>query len=361
VTRLVLVRHGESNSTVARRLGGMRSCTGLSELGVRQAEALRDRLSSTKELDDTVALWSSDMPRAMETARVIAPALGALARQIDPAFREHEPGEADGMTFSEVVDRYGNVDWHGDPYRRFIPGAETVAEFHHRVMRGLAALVERHRDDTVVLVCHGGVIDIALRGLLNLPMVGGFHTFTKNTTLTELVLMGSQWRFVRYNDGAHLDGLPEETTPEQPPPPRGELELLPLDRSRLADVLALRPRPFQQRYVSTVGDSLIESTAAPGAWVRVAVIGDIAVGLVIVDRDAQPVRLRNLVIDARYQGRGFGTRVVAGVIEELALTEMSVRWLDGPEGESPAGFWERLGFVEVGEEEGMTVGRWRAT
>jgi 2,3-bisphosphoglycerate-dependent phosphoglycerate mutase len=361
VTRLVLVRHGESNATVARRLGGMRSCTGLSALGVRQADALRDRLASTKELGDVGALWSSDMPRAMQTAELIAPALGGHPVEIDQAFREHEPGDADGMTFSEVVERYGNVDWASDPYRRFIPGSETVAEFHHRVMQGLARLVESHRDDTVVLVCHGGVIDIALRGLLNLPMVGGFHTFTKNTTLTELVLMGSQWRFVRYNDGAHLDGLPDETAPAQPPAPHGAVELRPLDQSNLADVLALRPRPFQQRYVSTVSDALIESTATSGAWIRVATVDDTAVGLVVVDRDASPVRLWKLLVDARYQGHGFGAATVRAVIEALVLREMSVRWLDGPDGESPAGFWQRLGFDETGEsDDGLTVGVWRA-
>jgi len=56
VTRLVFVRHGESNTTVARVIGGHRTCSGLSDLGRLQAERLRDRLAETNEITADVLI-----------------------------------------------------------------------------------------------------------------------------------------------------------------------------------------------------------------------------------------------------------------------------------------------------------------
>ena len=104
-TRIVLIRHGESNVTVQRVLGGPRTCSGLSDLGKMQAERLRDRLANTQELQCDV-LYSSGYPRAKETAEIIAPALSSLAINIDTRFGEHDPGpECDGLTFAEFVRR----------------------------------------------------------------------------------------------------------------------------------------------------------------------------------------------------------------------------------------------------------------
>jgi probable phosphoglycerate mutase len=209
-TRIVLVRHGESVVTVNRVLGGHRTCRGLSELGRTQAERLRDRLADG-ELEAT-ALISSAYPRAIETAEIIAPALGCELEIVE-SFGEHDPGpECDGLTFQEFVDRHGTPDWEADPYAVMFPGGETVAAFHHRVGSALADVVTRHEGGTVVIVCHGGVIDVTMRRVLRSPMTGDFDLHTKNTSLTELVLgRPGRWRLVRYNDTAHLAGLPAET------------------------------------------------------------------------------------------------------------------------------------------------------
>jgi len=213
-TRLVLIRHGESRVTVARVIGGSRTCTGLSELGVRQAEALRDRLTATGELDGADVLVSSTLPRARETAEIVAPALGGLPVEEIDDLREHDPGEADGLSFDEFVERYGSPDLEQDPYLPLSPGGESLAGFHVRAATALHALVRANEGRTVVVACHGGVIDAALRSFLRLPAVGAFDLFTKNTALTELVRAPSgRWRLLRYNDAAHLAGLPEATPP----------------------------------------------------------------------------------------------------------------------------------------------------
>jgi probable phosphoglycerate mutase len=110
-TTVVLIRHGESNVTVNRVIGGHRTCSGLSDLGRRQAERLRERLTSTGELPADV-LIASNFPRAIETAEAIAPAFSCQGIEIDAGFGEHDPGpDIDGMTFDAYVERFGTPDW----------------------------------------------------------------------------------------------------------------------------------------------------------------------------------------------------------------------------------------------------------
>jgi probable phosphoglycerate mutase len=210
-TSLILVRHGESNVTVNRVIGGYRSCSGLSELGRRQADRLRERLATTRELAADV-LISSNFPRAIETAEAIAPAFGNPTIEIDPGFGEHDPGpEIDGMTFETYVERFGTPDWT-DPDVEVFPGGETVAAFHVRVGAALASTLEVHRGKSIVVACHGGVVDATFRHLLRTASTGSFELHTLNTSLTEFTTAPSgEWRLKRYNDAAHLHGLPAET------------------------------------------------------------------------------------------------------------------------------------------------------
>jgi probable phosphoglycerate mutase len=210
-TRLVLIRHGESRVTVDRVIGGPRTCSGLSDFGRQQAARLRDRLADTGEITAT-ALYASSFPRAIETAEIIAPALGVPVLE-DPGFGEHDPGtECDGLSFNDFVERYGMPDWESDPHAVTFPGGETVAQFHFRVGATLSRVVHEHRGGAIVVACHGGVVDAALRALLRLPALGAFELQTTNTSLTEVVTTRrDRWRLVRYNDAAHLAGLPVET------------------------------------------------------------------------------------------------------------------------------------------------------
>jgi probable phosphoglycerate mutase len=210
-TTLTLIRHGESNVTVNRVIGGHRTCTGLSDLGRQQAERLRDRLAATNELAADV-LIASNFPRAIQTAETIAPALGGLAVDIDPGFGEHDPGpEIDGMTFPAYVERFGTPDW-SDPDLDVFPGGETIAAFHERVGTALARAFETHRGSSIVVACHGGVVDATFRLLLRTASTGAFQLHTLNTSITQFTSVAAgEWGLGRYNDAAHLHGLPAET------------------------------------------------------------------------------------------------------------------------------------------------------
>ena len=221
-TTITLIRHGESAVTVDRVIGGKRTCRGLSPLGRRQAERLRDRLRS-EGVTDVTALIVSDFPRALETADIIRPVFAETGapHPIDvwSDFGEHDPGpEIDGMSFDAYVDRCGTPDWAGDPDVEIFPGGETTRQFHQRVERGLRALCHDFAGRQVMVVCHGGVVDAAFRILLGLPRTAGFELHTLNTALTTFSGpaegsgdVESPWRLERYNDAAHLAGLPDAT------------------------------------------------------------------------------------------------------------------------------------------------------
>lgn len=211
-TRITLIRHGESNVTVGRIIGGHRTCSGLSELGRRQSARLAARLEKTRELDADVLL-TSHFRRAIETADIIRPALGGVeADDPWPEFGEHDPGpEIDGMTFDDYVARFGTPDWDGDPTVEIFPGGETTFDFHGRVARGIARLERTFPHRHVVVACHGGVVDAVFRQMTGSPPTGGFVLKTSNTSLTEFraSTAGGAWSLVRYNDAAHLAGLPD--------------------------------------------------------------------------------------------------------------------------------------------------------
>ncbi len=209
VTRLVLIRHGEARAALEMVVAGERGCSGLSDLGRLQAGLLRDRLARTSEVVADV-LASSTLPRAIETAEIIAPALaGADGRRPeivrDCDLCELHPGECDTLGWDEYAERYG-VDMPARPFEPMSPGGESLAEFNVRVGRALTALVDEHEGRSVVVACHGGVIMGSMRCFLGLPLVPtpAVNLLVTNTSITEWERCGQTWQLVRYNDAAHL-------------------------------------------------------------------------------------------------------------------------------------------------------------
>jgi probable phosphoglycerate mutase len=209
-----LIRHGESRATVERFIGGSRTCTGLTDFGRLQVQALRDRLITGRDVSATV-LMSSNFPRAVETAQILAPALGSMPIDIDAGWGEHDPGpDLDGMSWDAYVSKFGTPTW-SDPDELVFPGGETVGQFHTRVVRTLRETVRRYEGGTIVVACHGGVVDAVMRHTLQMHQTGKFELHTLNTSLTEIVhVEGSRWRLVRYNDAAHLSTLQPVATPD---------------------------------------------------------------------------------------------------------------------------------------------------
>jgi probable phosphoglycerate mutase len=204
--RLILVRHGDAHAGLHGVIAGPRGCSGLTDRGRQQADALRDWLATGEHLRiDT--LVTSKLPRAIETANIIAPALGFAEVTQDCDLCEVHTGEADGLDWAEYSSRFGAVDMLGDHDVPFAPGGDSWAGFHDRVDAVMARLAGEHLASTVMAVCHAGVIAASVRVRLGAPLTGGARLTPTNTGLTEWEFGedAERWTLRYYDRTDHLD------------------------------------------------------------------------------------------------------------------------------------------------------------
>jgi broad specificity phosphatase PhoE len=196
--RLVLVRHGDAYAGFEGVIAGQRGCRGLTPLGRQQAQALRRHLADTGRIRADVLL-ASVLPRAIETAEIIASGLGMRAVRQDCDLCEVHTGEADGLAWTDYESRYGWFDMEVEPARVFAPGGESWTSFHERVHRLFERLAVEFADQTAVAVCHAGVITASIRVLLA-------SIRPTNTGLTEWEQepASGRWTLHSFNERTHL-------------------------------------------------------------------------------------------------------------------------------------------------------------
>jgi broad specificity phosphatase PhoE len=204
--RLILVRHGDATAGFHGVIGGPTGCTGLTDRGRQQAAALRDHLAASGRVRADVLL-SSVIPRAIETAEIIAPGLGieTFGRECDLC--EVHTGAADGLEWAEWGVRYGSFDMEAEPDRVFAPEGESWNSFHERVQEVLERLAREYEGRTVVAVCHAGVIIASLRMLLGIGQpAAAARLAPTNTGLTEWEWSPAtgRWTLHSFNETSHL-------------------------------------------------------------------------------------------------------------------------------------------------------------
>jgi probable phosphoglycerate mutase len=209
-TRVVLVRHGEAVCNVSGIVGGMLGCTGLTDLGRRQVSALAERLASTGELAGASAIYASTLPRAIETAQLLRPVVGDGTCDIvqDRELSELFPGEADGLGWQEVVDRFGSPEWDTDPELLIAPGGESWSGFIARASGAVHALAERHPGQQMVAAVHAGVIESTMIAFLQMSPEASRRGWARivHASLTEWewVPTQSRWILIRFNDACGI-------------------------------------------------------------------------------------------------------------------------------------------------------------
>ncbi|QDP97926.1 histidine phosphatase family protein [Microlunatus elymi] len=208
-TELILIRHGQSHANVNPVVGGMRGDLGLTDLGRRQAELLRDRLRAEQATADV--LYASTLPRAQETARYVAEAMD-LPIKDDDELQELRVGEADGLSHDDWSARWPRMEQSltARPYQEFATGGESWATFLARVGSALTSLVDRHPDQRVVAVTHGGVIDVSFAVAFGLGATATrVRINPENTSLTRWQHDPEpdhpRWTLNGFNDARHLD------------------------------------------------------------------------------------------------------------------------------------------------------------
>lgn len=204
---MILVRHGDAHSGFHGPIGGPKGCAGLTELGRMQAELLRDHLAATGRIvvDELV---TSEIPRAVETARIIAPALDRTNVAQYCELCEVHTGEADGVDWADYPTRFGSFDMETEPDRPFAPGGDSWNSFHERVDAAMMRLSSDHVGKTVMAVCHAGVIAASLRVRLGVPVGAQIARLVpSHTGLTDWGFEESigRWTLRSYNDTRHLD------------------------------------------------------------------------------------------------------------------------------------------------------------
>jgi probable phosphoglycerate mutase len=214
ISRIVLIRHGESHSNANGWISGQDSCKGLTEVGQVQAEALRDRLIDHDDLRPDRIIVST-MLRAVQTAEIIGQAVGIEPSNIEqrPELIERTSGECEGMNVGEYEEKYGRPPWT-DWMNPLSPGGESGEEFFGRVSAATDRVVSEARGKTYWVVCHGGVIMSTAVGRwpgnTDAIQPGALPIQTAvNTSMSEWFVGGDPavWSMRRYNDHAHLDHL----------------------------------------------------------------------------------------------------------------------------------------------------------
>jgi probable phosphoglycerate mutase len=212
MTELVFIRHGETDWNRQQRFQGQIDVP-LNATGQLQAQRLAAALAGER-FD---LLLSSDLQRARQT---LAPLAQRLARPAlaHGSWREQGFGVLEGLSVDEIKARHPDL-WalwlrHDADYG--LPEGESVRRFHARVVDAVGELVRRHEGQRLLIVTHGGVLDMLWRTVHGLPLHGPRDCPIPNTGINRLRWRGGTLDIVRWGADEHLAGLPEQP-PTQPP------------------------------------------------------------------------------------------------------------------------------------------------
>ena len=197
--KIILVRHGQGENNLNDLIGGWSNVT-LTELGIKQAQAVADRLN--EELKEDYTVYSSDLMRAKQTAEIICEKLGKTPTYA-VGLREHNPGIVSGMAREKAEELLQDVSGPPLEWRPF-PEAENAGEFYKRVSSFMDKLVEK--EERVIVVSHGGTIQNIIRWWIGSPLPDYYRVGfgVANTSVTVLDSTESRERRIeRLNDTSH--------------------------------------------------------------------------------------------------------------------------------------------------------------
>lgn len=192
-TTFCLVRHGETVWNRENRLQGTKDIQ-LSKIGIEQAKAAAKRLQQ----DHWDMIVSSDLSRAIDTARIINENLG-IDHFVEPRLRERNFGILEGKTRDEIINEYpGAFDPEDHPE---LPGLENFKKVGIRIRATLEKMARQHPGKEILIVSHGSSINAFLYVITGIrpERIG-------NTSLTTVTYLGKhKWIVDSVNDTSHLE------------------------------------------------------------------------------------------------------------------------------------------------------------
>jgi len=164
--RIFLIRHGETEWNRIKLLQGS-SDVKLSSEGLHQARLLANYIS----LQHVDAIYSSDLSRAVETAKILADRFKLPVKKI-PDLRETNFGDWEGKNIDELIDEspfeFGR--FFTSPERCHPPNGETFIEAQARAMNALREIIADHDDQNVLIVAHGSINRLIIGAALDMPI-----------------------------------------------------------------------------------------------------------------------------------------------------------------------------------------------
>ena len=206
-TRICLVRHGETAWNAERRLQGHIDIP-LNDIGLAQARATAASLTN----QSFEAAYASDRLRARQTADAIA-ARCTLQPAIDARLRERHYGVFQALTYDEARARFPEDYQHfesRDPEFVFPGGGESLRQFAARIHEALHDIATRHQGGTVLVVTHGGVLDVAHRLATGKPLETPRDFTIPNAALNWIERDGVDWRLIAWAEQRHLKSALDE-------------------------------------------------------------------------------------------------------------------------------------------------------
>jgi probable phosphoglycerate mutase len=206
---LYLIRHGQSHVNLPDWQGGNKD-ESLTDLGRQQADALAAWLPT--RLAQVDVIYASTMRRARETAAPLAAAY-ALPIRFDDRVREIGNNRLDHTAWPEAAlpNRYVDFWASARPFSPVMLDAESAESFMHfrtRVGVFVEEIVEQHRSQTIVVVCHGGVVEATLQHIFNVGPWQRCEVWISNTGITHFEYVEhpgrETWRLHSHNRTDHL-------------------------------------------------------------------------------------------------------------------------------------------------------------
>jgi len=200
-TRIIAVRHGETAWNVDARLQGHLDVE-LNAKGFWQADQVARALA-----DESVdAIYTSDLMRAWHTASAIEKATGApvIANQ---GLRERGFGSYEGKTYAELEAQWPDaaLRWRKREPDWAPPGGETLLALRQRVSNTVAALAQQHMGGQIVMVAHGGVMDVLYRLATGQDLQAPRTWHLGNAAINRLLWTAEGLTLVGWGDVSHLE------------------------------------------------------------------------------------------------------------------------------------------------------------
>lgn len=201
-TRFCLVRHGETDWNVERRLQGHTDIE-LNAQGLAQAEQMAQALKNMDLQFDV--LYTSDLQRARQTANAIE-RLFHVSAIASESLRERHLGALQGLSYHEAPIAQPEL-WQihlGRDLHHDMNGGESILQFSERIQNALARLHKQYTGKTILLVSHGGAIDMMYRMASKQTLASDKAVTVPNASLNWISHDGIDWKVDRWGDTRHL-------------------------------------------------------------------------------------------------------------------------------------------------------------